>query len=117
MVDEGRLTHRNAYRITEAFWPDEKRMLSIVNQMGQLTTTEFKRALQIGRENPKESVNKVIEEAKKPSTVIRLAIVMSKEMADRLQVEAEKVSKKVGHVVTVSDLILQSIERLLAEGG
>ncbi len=116
MVDEGKITHQKAYGITESFWPDEKRMLSIASQVGQLTGTEFKRALQIGQEKPKEPVDKVIEEAKKPSTVIRLALVMSKEMADKLQVEADKLSKKVGHTVTISDLILQTIERFLTEG-
>ena len=117
LVEEGKLTHKKAYGITESWWPDEKKMLTIANQVGQLTDREFKQALQIGQENPKEPVDKVIEEAKKPSPVIRLALVMSKEMADRLQARADKLSAKLGHSVTMSDLILQTIEKFLGEGG
>lgn len=117
MVEEGKLTSKKAYGITESFWPDEKKMLTIANQVGQLTEREFKQALKIGEENPKESADKVIEDAKKPSPVIRLALVMSKEMADRLQARADKLSAKLGHTVTMSDLILQTIEKFLSEGG
>lgn len=117
MVDEGKITGKKAYGITESFWPDEKKMLTVANQVGQLTEREFKQALKIGQENPTESVDKVIEDAKKPSPVIRLALVMSKEMADRLQTRANKLSAKLGHTITLSDLILQTIEKFLSEGG
>ena len=117
MVDEKKLTRSQAYNITKAFWPDEKKMLRIANEVGRLTKTELKRTLQVAQEKPHETAEKVIEEGKKPPIVVQLIINVSRETADRLQVEAERRSKKIGETITVSELILTAIERLLREEG
>lgn len=117
MVDDRKLTPKKAYDITKTFWPDEKKMLNIASEVSRLTGTEFKRALQIGQEKPKETVEKVIAEAKKPPVVVQFVVTVNRETADKLQAEADKRSKAVGETITVAELILTAIERFLTEGG
>lgn len=111
MVDDGTLTDQKAHDITAAFWPDEKEMLTIANQMGGLTAAEFKRALQIKREKPNEKVQGIIEEAKKPSLLVTFRVTVSRNEADMLESEAARRSRKLGKKVTVSELIHAAIKR------
>jgi len=115
LVDEEKLTRQKAYDITKSFWPDKKKMLHVAGEVGYLTGTEFKRALQIGEDKPKETVTKVIEEAKKPPPNVRFTVIMSREMAEKLRAEADKRSKKANQTISIGDLILTAIERFLTE--
>ncbi len=115
-VDDGTITRQKAHDITASFWPDEGEMLTIANRMGGLTGSEFKRALEIKREKPKEKVEKIIEEAKKPSLLVTFRVTVSRNEADMLEAEAARRTRKLEKKVTVSDLIHTAIMRFFTSG-
>ena len=115
-VDDGAITRQKAHDITASFWPDEREMVTIATRMGGLTAAEFKRALQIKKEKPKEKVEKIIEEAKKPSLLVTFRVTVSRNEADMLEAEAGRRSQKLAKRVTVSDLIHTAITRFFTSG-
>jgi glutamine synthetase adenylyltransferase len=111
MVDDGKITRQKAHDITATFWPDEKDMLTIANQMGGLTAAQFKRALEIKRKKPKEKIEKIIEEAQKPPLLVTFKVTFTRDEADMLEAEADRRSRKINKKVTVTDLIHDAVRR------
>ncbi len=111
LVEEGKLTPQKAHDITAAFWPDEKEMVTMASMMGGLTDTQFKRAIEIKRRKPKEKLDKIIEEARKPSLTINVSITLTQNEKELLEAEAYRRSKKLGRRITIKELIHEAIKR------
>jgi ParB family chromosome partitioning protein len=111
MVEDGVLDAAVAERVTAAFWPNEAKIFAIAREVGNLTSAEMNRVLDIGKAKPKESIESIVEEAKKPPTVVQITITLPTSLANLLQKEARKRN------MDVHELIRTSIETYLMEGG
>ncbi len=111
MVDAKKIKPKKAYEITAAFWPNTEKIVSVAQQVEQrqLTDAEFGRVLDIGSEKPKETVENIIDEAKKPPPVVQILVTMPRELVSQLQNEADH------RKVTINDLIIQSVQKLLMD--
>lgn len=111
LVDDGRITPQKAHDITAAFWPEEKEMLTIATMMGGLTSKEFQRVLDLKRQKPKEKLEKLVDEAKKPALLVTYRVTVTRNEADMLEAEALRRSQKLKKKVTVKELIHDAIKR------
>jgi len=113
MVQEDKLSAKKAYDITAAFWPNEGRITEIAETVVLLglTTAELDRAIDIGRSKPKASIDQILEETKKPPTVITFTITIPTKLMHLVEAEATK------RGTDVQDLILTTIQTFLEEGG
>jgi len=104
LVDEGRLTRDQAYRLTKAFWPNKEKIIKLAHRITRLTKEERRRLLDYGDKNPDAPVDKLLEEALKPEEAFELVILIDMETYGIL----EKVAKKRG--TDVPTLIKERIE-------
>jgi ParB family chromosome partitioning protein len=109
LVDQGKLSAKVAYRITTALWPNEALIIDIAKSATRMTKSEWERALDVGKKNPKASAKEIVEQAKKPAPVYEIVIPMDPETGRQL----EEIAKE--RKTEVKDLILNLINSLLEE--
>lgn len=109
MVDEGKIGREKAYKITSAFWPNEEKIIKIAKYVSEMTPPEWERALDIGRKNPKASVEEIIEEARSPLPFYEITISVERNIWELLQKIAKERNKEP------EDLIKDAIDELVKE--
>lgn len=110
MVDAGILKPKVASRITSAFWPNEEKIIDIAQRATRLTSAEIDRLYDIGKANPDEKTDKIVEEAMKPPKVVQITITIDSNVAQLLEDQAKK------REMDVKELILRAISTYLEEG-
>jgi ParB/RepB/Spo0J family partition protein len=109
MVANAELSAKLAYRITSAFWPNTEKITKIAKHMTKMTSSEWERALTIGRKKPGAPVAEIIEEAKKPQIVYELTIPLDAETSELLtRVAKERKMDTTTLVKSLIDDFLQS---------
>jgi ParB family chromosome partitioning protein len=103
MVTNRTLSAKLAYRITSAFWPNTEKITKIAKHMTKMTSSEWERALTIGKKKPGAPVAEIIEEAKKPQIVYELTIPLDAETSELLARVAEE--RKMDTTTLVKSLI------------
>jgi len=76
MVDEKKITKTDAMRATLAGWPDEEKVMKIVEEMPKLTTEEKRRVVNASKEFPEAPAMELIEEAKKPPEEVEVTFIL-----------------------------------------
>lgn len=107
LVDRKKLSAELAYRLTTAFWPNEKKITNIANYITRMTKSESERALDLGKKNPTWSVGTIITEAKNPKRTFELVIHLDREKTKILENIAEERHTNVRHLVLglINDLL------------
>jgi len=98
-----------AYRLTDAFWPNTKKMLRIINHFARMTKEERKRVLEIGKKKPEASEDEIIEEAFKEPKTVEITISFDPETYKLLVTIANK------RDTDVQTFVKQQIEELLPD--
>jgi ParB family transcriptional regulator, chromosome partitioning protein len=109
LVEEKKLKPKKAAEITAAFWPNKEKIASVAREVVErrLTDAEYGRVLDIGSEKPTETVDNVIQQAKKPPPLVEILITMPRSLATALQDEATHRN------TTINDLVIQSVQVFL----
>ncbi len=115
MVEEGKLTRSQAFRITTAFWPTVEKIEKIAEYTTKVPKPEWERALNIGRKDKKMSFEEIVSSANKVPTEIRVSVPISKEILNLLNDKAQKISKTIKREITIEELILDMIDKFLDE--
>lgn len=108
LVTDKKMSAKLAYRITSAFWPNTEKIIKIAEHMTKMTSSEWTRALDIGRKRPDASIEDIIEEAKKARTIYQLKIPLSLETRNHLSKIAEE--RKIDIINLVKNLIENFLE-------
>jgi len=103
LVTDKKMSAKLAYRITSAFWPNTDKIIKIAGHMTKMISSEWTRALDIGRKRPDASIEDIIEEAKKPRIIYQLTIPLDLETNDQLSKIAEE--RKIDAITLVKNLI------------
>lgn len=109
MVDEGRLSHERAYKVTSVFWPNEKKIIEIAEYISEMTGPEWERALDYGKKKPNAPIQEIIREAKRPPKTIEVIINLPNESVEILG----KIAKN--RKMNVNDLIKELIDGFIQE--
>jgi ParB/RepB/Spo0J family partition protein len=103
-----RLSADRAYRITTAFWPNIKKIITIAKYATQLRKPELDRLLDIGKKNSEATPEDLVAEAKKPPPP---PIVLSIDRESYSELTRIAAKRKMG----VTDLVKNIIEDFLKE--
>jgi len=103
------ITRDQAYRLTDAFWPNTHKMLRIINRFPRMTKEEKARVLEIGKKKPEASEDEIVEEALKEPQTIDLVISFDPETYNLLVTIANK------RGTDVQTFVKQQIEDLLPD--
>jgi ParB/RepB/Spo0J family partition protein len=109
LVDQGRVTRDQAYRLTRAFWPNKDKIIKLAHRITRLTKEERRKLLDYGTKNPDAPVDNLLEEALKPEETFELVIPIDMETYGIL----EKLAKKRG--TDVPTLVRERIEEALPD--
>ncbi len=107
LVEADLLTRSQAKRVTEAFFPNNEKIIKIANRITRLTKEERDRALDFGRKKPQAGVDEILDEALKPPKMFELIIPLEIETYQLL----EKIAKQ--RDTDVVDFLKEKIEELL----
>lgn len=109
MVNKGGLSRDIAFKITTAFWPNTEKIVRIAKSATQLTRLEKRRVVDLGKKNPKASVEEIIEEAKKLPRFVEIVVLIDPERYGLLRQIAKK------REIDIPELVMGQIEELLSE--
>jgi ParB family chromosome partitioning protein len=110
LVEEDKLTRDQAYRVTDAFFPNKEKIIKIASRITRLTKEERDRALEYGKDKPRAGEEEILEEALKPApNTFELVIPIELETYDLLT----KAAKKRG--TDVVNFVKSKIEELMPD--
>ena len=84
MVDKGDITKTDAMRATLAGWPNEEKIMKIIEEFPTMTTNEKRRVVSVAQKEPEAPPEKIVEEAKKPPKEVELTFVLPTKYANAL---------------------------------
>ncbi len=90
LVEADLITRGQAKRVTEAFFPNNEKIIKVANRITRLTKEERDRALEFGKKKPKADVDEILDEALKPPKVFELVIPLEMDTYHLLEKIAEK---------------------------
>lgn len=108
LVDDGLISSDLAYRITEAFFPNTKKITEIIAKIIKLTAAEKRRAADYGKKNPKASVKEIVDYAKNPPKFIEITIYIDPDTNKELENLSKEKNRKIGTLV--KDAIFRYLE-------
>ena len=98
-VDDDILSDDIAYRITSAHFPDTAKIISIVEKILKLTSSEKERAAEFGKRNPSASVKEILDYAKHPPKFFEITVYVDPETNNDLEELSSKKKKKISTLV------------------
>lgn len=104
MVEEKKISRDEALRITTATFDsilegNEEKTVALARQVVKMTKPEKNRAIEIVKKKPLQSIEKVVEEAKKPPKIFEIKIEFPGEIQERLGAASEAMDMKVNDVI------------------
>ena len=109
LVEADLITRGQAKRVTEAFFPNNEKIIKVANRITRLTKEERDRALEFGKKKPKADVDEILDEALKPPKVFELVIPLEMDTYHLLEKIAEK------RKTDVVGFLKEKIEELLPD--
>lgn len=117
MVDAGKLTHDQAYKITTAFWPNSEKILKIADYTAKAPPKQaWERALDIGMKKKDASVEEILEEASKAPETYKLTLQLDRDNFKVLTRLAKKRSDALKRKISVEELITDLISDFISKG-
>ncbi len=117
MVQDGKISRSAAYKITTAFWPNSDKIEKIAIYASEVPNATWSHALDLGKENPTTSINKIIEESSKVPQEIQFTVKFGKDTYKILETEAKERSKLEKREISIKEFILQIIEEYIGRKG
>lgn len=106
LVDVGKLDRSQAYRLTEVFWPETKKIVKIAEYMVGMTKPEWENILDVGTELPENStVDAIIEESKKSTRKITIKLRIERKDFEKIKSLTSQSSTKIDVSDFISGLI------------
>lgn len=109
LVSDGKLSQDAAYRITAAYFPDNKKIINIAKNAARLTKSETQRAIDFGTKKPSATVDQIIDYAKHPPATIEITI--------QIEPDTEKLLQKIARKndSTVAEVVREAITRIIED--
>lgn len=117
MVDEGKITATQAFKITQAFWPNTEKITKIAELTAQTPKQTWERALTIGKKKPKATPEEIMKEALTLPETYKVSLELDQDSFKVLNEEAEKRTKALQREVSIEEVINQLIENFISKGG
>jgi len=117
MVIEGKLTRSQAFKITQAFWPNSKKIEKIAQKTYLVPKQTWERALDIGKKKPNFTVDEIMKEALSTKYKYKISLQLDSDNFKYLNSEAEKRTKSLDREISVEDIITELIDKFISHGG
>lgn len=104
MVEEKQISRDDALKVTTATMDsilsgDVDKTVEIAREVSKMAKPEKERTIKIAKEKPKESIQDVVKEAKKPPTSYKITIELSGEYREKLDAASQAMDLAVNDVV------------------
>lgn len=117
MVDNGKLSRSQAFKITQAFWPNSVKIEKIAEKTYLVPKQTWERALDIGKKKPKATVNEIMKEALSTKHKYKISLQLDSDNFKYLDEEAKKRTESRDRDISVEDIITELIDRFISHGG
>ncbi|MGI0073784.1 MAG: ParB/RepB/Spo0J family partition protein [Nitrosotalea sp.] len=109
LVSKGKLSQDVAYRITAAYFPDNKKIISVAKESARLTKAETRRAIDYGTKKPNAPIEEIMEYAMNPPPTVEIIIQVEQHTAEILKALAKEKGS------TVADLVKDAIKDMIED--
>jgi len=117
MVDDGKLSRSQAFKITKAFWPNSEKIVKIAEKTYLIPKQTWERALDIGKKKPKATVDEIMKEALSTKYRYKISLQLDSDNFKYLDVEAKKRTESLEREISVEDIITELIDKFISHGG
>lgn len=110
LVEAGKITSSQAYKLTSVFWPNKRKIVRISKYMVGMTKPEWENILDVGSEMPTASFEKIIEETKKPSRKIIIKIKIERNDFEKLKNIVRGSKTKIAVSEFINDILKEFLK-------